>query len=133
MSALPPRADIRLCRWDVRKVPEADIEVLCIAQSMVAQRSYQASRSPESSRKAYGYDEDRPYETAWAHLEAREPFRDRQKDDELQNALRKLVFDSAGSDKINFDTLCDRVLASMPDTWIVFTSGEPHRSPKVSF
>ena len=66
----------------------------------------------------------------WAHLEAREPFRDRQKDDELQNALRKLVFDSAGSDKINFDTLCD---ASMPDTWMVFTSGEPHRSPKVSF
>jgi len=70
---------------------------------------------------------DRVYETAWAHLEAREPFRDRQKDDELQNALRKLVFDSAGSDKINFDTLCD---ASMPDTWMVFTSGEPHRSPK---
>ena len=72
------------------------------------------------------------YETAWAHLEAREPFCDRQKDGELQNALRKLVFDSAGSDKINFDTLCDRVLASMPDTWMVFTSGGSHRSPKVS-
>jgi hypothetical protein len=41
-------------------VPEADIEVLCIAQSMVAQRSYQASRSSESSRKAYSYDEARP-------------------------------------------------------------------------
>jgi len=35
------------------------------------------------------------------------------------DALRKLVFDSAGSDKINFDTLCDRVLARMPDTWMV--------------
>ena len=68
------------------------------------------------------------YEAAWAHLEAREPFRDRQNDDERQNALRKLVFDSAGSDKINFDTLCDRVLASI--TWMVFTSREPHRSPK---
>jgi hypothetical protein len=62
----------------------------------------------------------------------RESFRDRQKDGELQQVLGKLVFDSAGSDKINFDTLCDRVLASMPDTWMVFTSGGPHRSPKVS-
>ena len=25
MSALPPIADIRRCRWDVRKVPKADI------------------------------------------------------------------------------------------------------------
>jgi hypothetical protein len=66
----------------------------------------------------------------WAHLEAREPFRDRQKDGELQNALRKLVFDSTGSDKINFDALCDRVLASMPDTWMVIASGEPRKSPK---
>jgi len=41
-------------------VPEADIEVLCIAQSMVAQRSYQASRSSESSRKTYCYDEAGP-------------------------------------------------------------------------
>jgi hypothetical protein len=75
---------------------------------------------------------DRVFDAAWANLEAREPFRDRQKDGELQQVLGKLVFDSAGSDKINFDTLCDRVLASMPDTWMVFTSGGPHRSPKVS-
>jgi hypothetical protein len=26
MSALPPIADIRRCRWDVRFVPEADVE-----------------------------------------------------------------------------------------------------------
>jgi hypothetical protein len=75
---------------------------------------------------------DRVYETVWAHVEAREPFRDRQTDGELQNAVPKLVFDSAGSDKINFDMLWDRVLASMPDTWMVSTSGEPHRSPKVT-
>jgi hypothetical protein len=25
MSALPPTSDIRQCRWNVRKVPEADI------------------------------------------------------------------------------------------------------------
>jgi hypothetical protein len=30
-----------------RLVPIADIEVLCIAKPMVAQRSYQASRSSE--------------------------------------------------------------------------------------
>src|SRR6478752_9188281 len=29
MSALPPTADIRQCRWDVRKVPEADIDSHC--------------------------------------------------------------------------------------------------------
>jgi hypothetical protein len=75
---------------------------------------------------------DRVFDAAWAQLEAREPFRDRQNDGELRNALRKLVFDSAGSDKINFDTLCDRVLANMPGTWMVFTSGEVLRRPKVS-
>ena len=26
MSALPPKADIRQCGWDVRKVPKVDIE-----------------------------------------------------------------------------------------------------------
>jgi hypothetical protein len=71
---------------------------------------------------------DHVYEAAWAQLEAREPFRN----GELQNALRKLVFDSAGSDKINFDTLCDRVLASMPETWIVFASGQSRSSSKTS-
>ena len=40
MSILPLKADIRQLEWQVRYVPEADIEVLCIAQSMVAQRSY---------------------------------------------------------------------------------------------
>jgi hypothetical protein len=29
-SALPPIADIRRCRWDVRKVPTADVEGLLI-------------------------------------------------------------------------------------------------------
>ena len=28
MSALPPISDIRRCRWDVRKVPLADIDAL---------------------------------------------------------------------------------------------------------
>jgi hypothetical protein len=33
---------------------------------------------------------DRVYDAAWAQLEAREPFRNRQKDDELRNALWSL-------------------------------------------
>src|SRR6478672_8168918 len=40
MFALPPRADILGAG-----VPIADIEVLCIAEPMIGQRSYQASRS----------------------------------------------------------------------------------------
>jgi hypothetical protein len=75
---------------------------------------------------------DHVYEADWAQFEAREPFREGENDGELQNALRKLVFDSAGSDKINFDTLCDRVLASMPETWIVFASGPSQSSSKTS-
>jgi hypothetical protein len=57
---------------------------------------------------------DRVYEAAWAQLEAREPFRDREKDGERGEALRKLVFAFASSDKIDFDVLCDQVLANMP-------------------
>ena len=57
---------------------------------------------------------DRVYEAAWAQLEAREPFRDREKDGERGEALRKLVFAFARSGKIDFDALCDQVLAYMP-------------------
>jgi len=40
---------------------------------------------------------DRVYEAAWAQIEAREPFRDKQKDGERQEALRKRIFAVAGS------------------------------------
>jgi len=59
---------------------------------------------------------DRAYEAVWAQLEAREPFRDREKDGERGEALRKLVFAFARSGKIDFDALCDQVLANMPVT-----------------
>ena len=59
---------------------------------------------------------DRVYEAVWAQLEAREPFRDREKDGERGKALRKLVFAFARSGKIDFDALCDQVLANMPVT-----------------
>jgi hypothetical protein len=59
---------------------------------------------------------DRVYEAAWAQLEAREPFRDREKDGERGEMLRKLVFASASSGNLDFDTLCDTVLTNMPVT-----------------
>jgi hypothetical protein len=64
---------------------------------------------------------DRVYEAAWAALEARDPFRDTDKDGERQESLRKLVFDNTGTGRIDFDTLCDRVLTNMPENWTVFT------------
>ena len=57
---------------------------------------------------------DRVYEAAWAQLEAREPFRDRNKDGERGEELRQRIFAVATSGKIDFDSLCDRVLANMP-------------------
>ena len=61
---------------------------------------------------------DRVYEAAWARLEAREPFRDREKDGERGEALRKLVIALAIPGKVDFDTLCDQVLASLPEIWV---------------
>jgi hypothetical protein len=54
---------------------------------------------------------DRIYEAAWAQLEAREPSRDRETDGERQEALRKRIFAVAGTARVEFDTLCDKVLA----------------------
>ena len=56
---------------------------------------------------------DRVYEVAWAQLEASEPFRDRAKDGERGEALRKLLFALVGSGPVDFDTLCDKVLRSL--------------------
>ena len=63
---------------------------------------------------------DRVYEAAWAELEARDPFRDREKDGEREETLRKLVMDQTGTGKVDFDTLLGRVVANMPETWLVF-------------
>jgi hypothetical protein len=57
---------------------------------------------------------DRVYEAVWAELEAREPFRDRNKDGERGEELRQRIFVVAASGEIDFDSLCDRVLANTP-------------------
>jgi hypothetical protein len=64
---------------------------------------------------------DRVYEAAWAALQAHDPFRDLNKDSERQESLRKLVFNNTGTGRIDFDILCDRVLANMPENWTMFT------------
>jgi hypothetical protein len=51
----------------------------------------------------------------WAQVEARDPSRDRQKDGERQEALKKSVFALAGSGHVDFDRLLDKVLASVPE------------------
>jgi hypothetical protein len=65
---------------------------------------------------------DRVYEAAWAQLEAREPARDRAADEERQVALRKRVFELAGSHRVDFDDLYEQVVTSMPEPWIAFRS-----------
>jgi hypothetical protein len=71
--------------------------------------------------KAYGV-----YEVACAHIEARDPLRDISKDGERQDALRKRLFTLEAPGPVDFDTLCDEVLASMADTWT-----EPGNSSKI--
>jgi hypothetical protein len=74
---------------------------------------------------------DRVFEAAWAELEARDPFRDREKDGERGETLRKLVMDQTGTGKVDFDTLLGRVVANMPETWVVFARTGSSGSPEV--
>jgi hypothetical protein len=57
------------------------------------------------------------YEAAWARLVLRDPTRDKMHDAELQAFLRKRVFAFAHSSPVDFDTLYDRVVASIPQHW----------------
>ena len=57
---------------------------------------------------------DLVYEVACEQISAREPSRDMAEDEEWENTLRKSVFALAGDGGVDFDTLLDRVLASLP-------------------
>ena len=57
---------------------------------------------------------DLVYEVAWEQVSAREPARDVSQDEERQARLRKQCFALAGNGGVDFDTLLDRVLASLP-------------------
>jgi hypothetical protein len=67
---------------------------------------------------------DRVYDAAWAELEEREPFRDRERDEERRDELRKLIMDNTGTGQVEFDALYERVMANMPEQRRFFT--RPH-------
>jgi hypothetical protein len=69
------------------------------------------------------------HEAVWAQIEARDPFRNRNEDGERQDALRKRLFALATPGTVDFDTLYDNVLASMPDTRATFS--ELGSSPQI--
>jgi hypothetical protein len=59
---------------------------------------------------------DRVYEVACRHIEARDLYREAMTSREEQERLRKTVFACAGNGRLDFDTLCDQVLASLAET-----------------
>lgn len=65
---------------------------------------------------------DLVYKAAWAQISARDPCRDASKDPERQKALRKQIFAVAVVGAVDFDVLLDRVLSSIPETWVTFTN-----------
>jgi hypothetical protein len=56
-------------------------------------------------------------EAAWAQVEARDPQRDRMKDDERRAALRKRVLNFARTGQVEFDPLYRMVLMTLPHKW----------------
>ena len=64
---------------------------------------------------------DLVYQAAWAHIIARDQFRDINKDPERKEVLRKMIFAVARPGAINFDTLLDKVLWFSPEMWVAFT------------
>ena len=73
------------------------------------------------SSKSHAFDPldleiiDLVYDVAWQQVSVRQPPRDEAEVEERQAFLRKRVFDLADSNGVDFDTLLDRVLASLPE------------------
>jgi len=65
---------------------------------------------------------DRVYEAAWARVNARYPFRDTEQDEKRRKALRKMVVDQTGTDRVEFGTLCEKVLANLHEPWFTAPS-----------
>lgn len=66
----------------------------------------------------------RVYEAAWAQLEAREPFSGSELDEERQEALRKRVFELAGSHRVEFDDLYEKLITRMPEPLEMFIESD---------
>ena len=74
---------------------------------------------------------ERVCEAAWARVVARNRFRDEDKDDERQKALRVWLFALAGPAPVDFDILYDKVLTTIPESGRILPDSEPHGSPEV--
>jgi hypothetical protein len=61
---------------------------------------------------------------------------ERDKDVDREETLRKLIMDQTGTGKVDFDILLGRVVANMPETWLIFaragSSGSPRRNAKAA-
>ena len=68
---------------------------------------------------------DRVYAVACAYIEARDLYHDPRHDVEEEDALRRLVFTAADDGRLDFDKLCDRVLAYM-DKYSILSRGAAH-------
>lgn len=71
---------------------------------------------------------DRVYKTAWAQILARHPGRELENDMSRQEALRKRLFILADRRPIEFDTLRERALVSMPETLMSDPQGKNRSS-----
>ena len=60
---------------------------------------------------------DRVYELAWAQVEARDPKRDRTRDEERRATLKLRVANFVRSGQVEFDPLYRTVLATIPYHW----------------
>jgi hypothetical protein len=58
---------------------------------------------------------DRVFEVAWEQVKARDIFRDQSQDGERKQALRKMIVTLAQPGRVDFDKLCDLVLANIPE------------------
>jgi hypothetical protein len=56
---------------------------------------------------------ERVYDLACRHIEARDLYRETVNSAEEVDGLRKLVFACAARGRLDFDTLCDKVLAQL--------------------
>ena len=57
------------------------------------------------------------YESAWAIIEVRQPYRDRSKDEALKKALRKRVITCAGAGLMDAVALRNKALLTMSECW----------------
>jgi hypothetical protein len=58
---------------------------------------------------------DRVYDVAWEQVKARDIFRDQSQDGERKQALRNMIVALAQPGRVDFDKLCDLVLANIPE------------------